>query len=223
MMILGYIGAYQDPVTEGYPLGNGYRMYVSELMRFSSPDDWSPFGEGGIHPYAYCAGDPINHRDLLGIASSLTEDTNKTASTAFGAFSAFLGVLSTGVGLFGLTLYVRGSLQTATREQELERELVAAREQLGTFSEHISAHFHQADLNTDDALLLSGQLSNMGRPPQYRRSAHGTMWQLPRNPADLNSPEARSAMTELHPPEGGALHLIHLVGGDRWIQASRTL
>ena len=63
---IGYTGAYQDPVTSSYPLGNGYRMYLPELMRFNSPDSWSPFGKGGIHPYAYCDGEPVNHADPSG-------------------------------------------------------------------------------------------------------------------------------------------------------------
>ena len=48
-LLVGYTGAYQDPVTGGYPLGNGYRMYLPELMRFNSPDSWSPFSKGW-HP-----------------------------------------------------------------------------------------------------------------------------------------------------------------------------
>ena len=78
-LLVGHTGAYQDPVTGGYLLGNGYRMYLPELMRFNSPDSWSPFGQGGIHLYAYCEADPINHADSSG---------------HFGAL-AFLGILST--------------------------------------------------------------------------------------------------------------------------------
>lgn len=64
--ILGFKGEHvlQDPQL--YPLGNGYRLYDPELMRFSSVDDWSPFGAGGINSYAYCDGDPINRADPNG-------------------------------------------------------------------------------------------------------------------------------------------------------------
>ncbi|XXX72193.1 RHS repeat-associated core domain-containing protein [Sorangium sp. So ce134] len=63
---LGYHGERQDPVTGATHLGNGYRAYNPVLMRFNTPDDWSPFGAGGINRYAYCAGDPINRVDPSG-------------------------------------------------------------------------------------------------------------------------------------------------------------
>lgn len=49
-----------------YHLGNGHRVYNPVLMRFHSADHFSPFGEGGMNPYAYCVGDPINHSDPTG-------------------------------------------------------------------------------------------------------------------------------------------------------------
>ncbi|WP_231933966.1 RHS repeat-associated core domain-containing protein [Bordetella bronchialis] len=63
---LRYTGAYRDPVMRGYPLGNAYRWYLPALMRFNKPDDASPFGAAGIHPYTYCAADPVNVTDLSG-------------------------------------------------------------------------------------------------------------------------------------------------------------
>lgn|GEM_PF-1023280 len=66
LSLLRFTGERADPVTGHYHLGNGYRQYNPVLMRFNSPDSWSPFGEGGINTYAYCGGDPINRVDPTG-------------------------------------------------------------------------------------------------------------------------------------------------------------
>ncbi|MVV51070.1 RHS repeat-associated core domain-containing protein [Pseudomonas sp. PB120] len=63
---LGFNGEQPDPVTGHYLLGNGYRALNPVLMRFNSPDSWSPFGEGGLNAYAYCVGDPVNRLDPTG-------------------------------------------------------------------------------------------------------------------------------------------------------------
>ncbi|MEJ8795233.1 RHS repeat-associated core domain-containing protein [Trinickia caryophylli] len=70
----GFSGAYRDPVSFGYPLGHGYRWYLPALMRFSAPDNLSPFGPGGIHPYVYCTDDPINLIDPSGHMQASTFD-----------------------------------------------------------------------------------------------------------------------------------------------------
>lgn len=62
----GMAGAQIDPVTGWYFLGNGERIFNPILMRFHSPDSWSPFGKGGINPYIYSLGDPINRMDPTG-------------------------------------------------------------------------------------------------------------------------------------------------------------
>lgn len=64
--ILGFNGQARDPATNADLLGNGRRAYSSALMRFTSPDDQSPFGLGGFNGYAYCGGDPINYTDPTG-------------------------------------------------------------------------------------------------------------------------------------------------------------
>lgn len=64
--ILGFSGAFRDPVTGTVPLGNGYRWYLPALMCFNAPDSFSPFGPAGINSYVYCTADPINHIDPLG-------------------------------------------------------------------------------------------------------------------------------------------------------------
>lgn len=62
----GFNGERADPLTGHYLLGNGYRAFSPVLMRFNSPDSWSPFGGGGLNAYAYCAGDPVNRSDPTG-------------------------------------------------------------------------------------------------------------------------------------------------------------
>lgn len=64
--MLGFNGQLLDRMIQGYWLGNGHRSYAPSLMRFISPDQLSPFGEGGLNSYAYCAGDPINWVDPTG-------------------------------------------------------------------------------------------------------------------------------------------------------------
>ena len=64
--LLGFNGERFDPFTGYYLLGNGYRAFNPVLMRFNSPDSWSPFGKGGINAYAYCEGDPVNRVDPTG-------------------------------------------------------------------------------------------------------------------------------------------------------------
>ena len=66
LSLLGFNGERPDPVTGHYHLGKGYRQFNPVLMRFNSPDSWSPFGKGGLNPYAYCGGDPINRADPTG-------------------------------------------------------------------------------------------------------------------------------------------------------------
>ncbi|WP_153785740.1 RHS repeat-associated core domain-containing protein [Pseudomonas sp. EMN2] len=71
--LLGFNGERFEPVTGCYQLGNGYRAYTPVLMRFRSPDSWSPFGRGGLNAYAYCSADPINHSDPSGHVQILVE------------------------------------------------------------------------------------------------------------------------------------------------------
>jgi RHS repeat-associated protein len=66
--LLGFNGERPDAVTGHYLLGNGYRAFNPVLMRFNSPDSWSPFGRGGLNAYAYCKGEPVNRTDQTGHA-----------------------------------------------------------------------------------------------------------------------------------------------------------
>jgi RHS repeat-associated protein len=64
--LLGFNGECFDDVTGCYPLGQGNRFYSPVLMRFISPDELSPFAEGGFNSYAYCGNDSINFSDPTG-------------------------------------------------------------------------------------------------------------------------------------------------------------
>ena len=63
---LGFNGQLREASIGWYLLGNGYRAYNPVLMRFHSPDSWSPFGGGGLNAYMYCGGDPVNRSDPTG-------------------------------------------------------------------------------------------------------------------------------------------------------------
>jgi RHS repeat-associated protein len=62
---LAFNGAVREPAG-GYLLGNGYRLYSPVLRRFCSPDNLSPFKDGGINAYAYCKAEPANATDPSG-------------------------------------------------------------------------------------------------------------------------------------------------------------
>ncbi len=66
LSLLGFNGELAEPLTGHYLLGNGYRAFNPVLMRFNSPDSWSPFGDGGLNAYVYCVGDPVNRADPTG-------------------------------------------------------------------------------------------------------------------------------------------------------------
>lgn len=67
---LGFHAERYDAACAGIHLGNGTRVYKPKLMRFTIPDQLSPFSAGGIHPYAYCQSDPVNRTDPSGRFSS---------------------------------------------------------------------------------------------------------------------------------------------------------
>ncbi|WP_448868745.1 RHS repeat-associated core domain-containing protein [Enterobacter ludwigii] len=88
----GFNGERPDPVSGAYHLGNGYRAYNPVLRRFNCPDSMSPFGAGGINPYAYCLGDPVNRTDPTGHIS----------------WQGILGIVTGAIGL-GLSLFTAGA------------------------------------------------------------------------------------------------------------------
>ena len=110
----GFNGERHDPFSGATHLGNGYRVYNPQLMRFQSPDSWSPFGDGGINPYIYCVGDPVNRADPgghlswqagLGIGLSILGLLSAafTADFSLVAVTSMNGALASGSALELLT------------------------------------------------------------------------------------------------------------------------
>ncbi|MFN1150033.1 RHS repeat-associated core domain-containing protein [Serratia liquefaciens] len=90
----GFNGERTDPTSGVYHLGNGYRAYNPTLMRFHCPDSLSPFGAGGINPYTYCGGDPVNHTDPSGHVGLL-----EWATTGIMVASLVVDVLTIGLAI----------------------------------------------------------------------------------------------------------------------------
>lgn len=77
LSLLAFSGERLDASSGLYHLGNGYRQFSPVMMRFCSPDSWSPFGAGGFNAYAYCAETPLIaliRLDTFGGSESSLED-----------------------------------------------------------------------------------------------------------------------------------------------------
>ncbi|HED3891821.1 TPA: RHS repeat-associated core domain-containing protein [Morganella morganii] len=108
-LLPGFNGERCDPVSGSYHLGNGYRAYNPVLMRFNCPDSLSPFGEGGINPYAYCAGDPVNFTDPSGHMS-----TGAGVGLGLGIAGLFAAVFTAGAALIPTAIAMAATTTIAT-------------------------------------------------------------------------------------------------------------
>jgi RHS repeat-associated protein len=100
---LGFNGEPRESMTGHYLLGAGYRAFNPVLMRFNNPDSLSPFEAGGLNPYAYCLGDPVNFIDPTGHLPTW-------AMMAIG----IAGGISLGVVFGGVGTLVAGSMAAST-------------------------------------------------------------------------------------------------------------
>ncbi|MDF0731049.1 hypothetical protein P0Y43_09970, partial [Pseudomonas entomophila] len=115
----GYAGERREPLT-GWYIPGGYRPYDPIVMGFLSPDSESPFGRGGLNPYAYCGGDPVNRIDpdghawwtwlVAGIGTAL--GVVATVASFGAAAPAFAAIAAGGIG--ALTASGAASIAAAT-------------------------------------------------------------------------------------------------------------
>ena len=125
---MGFNGQIREPLG-CYSLGNGHRVYNPVLRRFHSPDRLSPFGKGGVNPYAYCQGDPLNYTDPSGqfiqwLTGNPAHVLGLNAGLFFlnlaALFTAVLtpvGVIASAVGMAGAVVGATGSaMQLAGKE-----------------------------------------------------------------------------------------------------------
>lgn len=112
MTRLGFNGELRETKPEGYLLGNGYRAYNPQLMRFQSPDSLSPFDKGGRHAYMYCGGEPVMNSDPSGhspwaFSRAVMRLTDKIAA----AVSPAINKITTTIG--------SGALEVAQRAKKV--------------------------------------------------------------------------------------------------------
>lgn len=94
--VLGFNGQCREQPTGHYLLGNGYRAFNPQLMRFNSPDSFSPFGQGGLNAYCYGGNDPLNKADPSGHAPTVLGTLSKMRRTSVGDMLAKDMVLTNG-------------------------------------------------------------------------------------------------------------------------------
>ena len=184
----GFAGQRREPLT-GWQILGDYRPYDPVLMCFLSPDSQSPFGAGGINPYAYCAGDPVNRVDPdghswvtytlagLGLAISVA-----AAIASFGAAATVAASIAT-AGWAALTPSAAMIITAATLDLvSLSTGVAALAMEFGGGDRNAASILGWVSLGTGlAAAVLSGQSTTVARlagrkpgppSPALRRSAH---------------------------------------------------
>ncbi|WP_315385676.1 RHS repeat-associated core domain-containing protein [Microvirgula aerodenitrificans] len=109
--LVGLHGEHTDWTTSAsllYHLGHGVRSYDPTLQRFLSLDPYSPFSGGGVNPYAFCRGDPVNRTDHSGYMS-----VSAATGIGLGILGILLGIVSLGMSVM-VAMTMMGTVLAAT-------------------------------------------------------------------------------------------------------------
>lgn len=111
LQLPAFNGQRLDAAIKLYFLGNGRRAYDPELMIFLQADPLSPFDEGGLNSYAYCAGNPINMLDPSGLFPTWLRWVLAGAALALGGVALVSAVV--GIAAIGLAAATTAQLVSA--------------------------------------------------------------------------------------------------------------
>lgn len=163
---LHFNGEVWDGWSEGYHLGKGKRFYRPKLMRFTSPDNLSPFLAGGVNAYAYCKGDPVNFTDPSGKVPTLKLLAQKALKKQ--------GVISkrsqTVFGTIRLDEWAP-SPRSSALDKEYHRKLLAGMsgDEIASSYPGLKAYYKSDSRQTALAWIFEGE--RLGRPMLSRHQA----------------------------------------------------
>lgn len=159
-LLPGFNGQQTEPAAGFYLLGNGYRAYNPRLMRFNSPDSFSPFEGAGLNPYTYCLGDPINRSDPTGHIS-----LGGWIGIAVGAVIVVTGlvILAIAAGPFVLAAMAGGMMAAPALTIGTVAAITAGALTVGSGSFAIaSAGLREKDIHSDAATNLGSIAQGLG-------------------------------------------------------------
>lgn len=156
--LLGFNGELTESTTGHYLLGNGYRAFNTVLMRFNSPDSWSPFGRGGINTYAYCMNNPVLSEDSSGhfstpIMKKIMKWANRARKNILSGNAPFMNVRAQGDTVVPLKIKSGVSVKNALSARE---RMITARKLIPQFNA-VNAIF----INDLEAATSSLNLQNL--------------------------------------------------------------
>lgn len=189
----GFNGQRVDPVSQCYHLGNGARSYNPVLMRFNSPDSLSPFGAGGINPYTYCLGDPINRSDPSGHISVLGTTTS-IIGLVLGALSIFAG--GAGIATIALSLASLGTGAASVGLEISASSKIDSRPADAKNEESTAAMLGIISAVTGAAAMMSAKFSANFFKKKTVIEKYNTQSSIPRRPSVANQATQTSTRSE---------------------------